>query len=88
VFPQAILTSSAWLSSLWERRERIADVPTRLVWGMDDRAFRPAELRTFESLFEDSTTVRLHGVGHYVQEEFGVKLMPLVRTFLESLDEE
>ncbi|MFC7202454.1 alpha/beta fold hydrolase [Haloferax namakaokahaiae] len=88
VFPQSILTSSAWLSSLWERRDRIADVPTRLIWGMEDRAFRPAELRTFESLFENSSTVRLHGVGHYVPEEFGVKLMPLVRSFLEELDEE
>ncbi|WP_410766718.1 alpha/beta fold hydrolase [Haloferax sp. DFSO60] len=87
VFPQAILTSSTWLSSLWERREHIADIPTRLIWGMEDRAFRPAELRTFESLFENSSTVRLHGVGHYVQEEFGVKLMPLVRSFLDDLEE-
>ncbi|KAB1198397.1 MULTISPECIES: alpha/beta fold hydrolase [Haloferax] len=82
VFPREIIGSQAWLSSLWQRRENIADIPTRLVWGMDDAAFRPAELRTFEGLFEDSKTVRLYGVGHDVQEEFGADLVPLVREFL------
>ncbi|ELZ96817.1 haloalkane dehalogenase [Haloferax mucosum ATCC BAA-1512] len=85
VFPQSILGSSAWLSSLWKRRETIADIPARLIWGMDDPAFRPAELRTFEALFEDASTARLHGVGHYVQEEFGADLVPLVRAFLDDL---
>ncbi|KAB1187720.1 MULTISPECIES: alpha/beta fold hydrolase [Haloferax] len=85
VFPQAIIGSQAWLSSLWQRREHLADIPTRLIWGMDDGAFRPAELRTFEGLFEDSSTVRLYGVGHYVQEEFGADLVPLVRDFVAEL---
>ncbi|ELZ82593.1 haloalkane dehalogenase [Haloferax elongans ATCC BAA-1513] len=85
VFPKAILDSTAWLSSLWERRERIAFLPARIIWGMEDMAFRPAELRTFEGLFANSSSVRLHGVGHYVQEEFGPDLVPLVRDFLETL---
>lgn len=85
VFPQAILGSQTWLSSLWQRRENVADIPARLVWGMEDGAFRPAELRTFEGLFEDSTAVRLYGVGHYVQEEFGAGLVPLVREFVAEL---
>jgi haloalkane dehalogenase len=84
VFPEAIRGSQAWLSSLWQRREHIADIPARLVWGMDDNAFRPAELRTFEGLFEDSSTVRLYNVGHYVPEEFGRDLVPVVREFLDD----
>nr|8CKP_A Chain A, Alpha/beta fold hydrolase [Haloferax mediterranei]8CKP_B Chain B, Alpha/beta fold hydrolase [Haloferax mediterranei]8CKP_C Chain C, Alpha/beta fold hydrolase [Haloferax mediterranei]8CKP_D Chain D, Alpha/beta fold hydrolase [Haloferax mediterranei]8CKP_E Chain E, Alpha/beta fold hydrolase [Haloferax mediterranei]8CKP_F Chain F, Alpha/beta fold hydrolase [Haloferax mediterranei]8CKP_G Chain G, Alpha/beta fold hydrolase [Haloferax mediterranei]8CKP_H Chain H, Alpha/beta fold hydrol len=85
IFPQAILGSRAWLSSLWEQRDNIADIPARIIWGMEDSAFRPAELRTFEALFEDSSTVRLYGVGHYVPEEFGSDLVPLVREFLEEV---
>ncbi|WP_416840633.1 alpha/beta fold hydrolase [Haloferax sp. DFSO52] len=82
VFPREIIGSQAWLSSLWQRREKLADIPARLIWGMADSAFRPAELRTFEGLFEDSKTVRLYGVGHDVPEEFGADLVPLVRDFL------
>ncbi|WP_396611831.1 alpha/beta fold hydrolase [Haloferax sp. S1W] len=87
VFPKEILDSTAWLSSLWKRRERIAFLPARIIWGMEDNVFRPAELRTFEGLFANASTVRLHGVGHFVQEEFGPDLVPLVRDFLADFSE-
>jgi haloalkane dehalogenase len=87
-FPHCVVGSTGWLASLWSRRERFADVPTRLIWGMNDPAFRPSELRTFEGLFEDASVVRLRGVGHYVQEEMGEALVPYVREFLESLGDE
>jgi haloalkane dehalogenase len=87
MFPRELVGSSGWLSTLWSRRERFADIPAQLVWGMNDAAFRASELRTFEGLFEDASVVRLRGVGHYVQEEMGEDLVPYVREFLESLDQ-
>ncbi|SFR53052.1 alpha/beta fold hydrolase [Halogeometricum limi] len=88
MFPRRVVGSSGWLASLWNRRERIAHLPTRIVWGMNDAAFRASELRTFEGWFEEASVVRLRGVGHYVQEEMGEDLVPYVREFLESLGSE
>ncbi|WP_254544487.1 alpha/beta fold hydrolase [Halomarina pelagica] len=85
VFPRAIVGSTGWLESLWERRHAVADAPALLVWGMRDRAFRPPFLRTFEALFREAETVELADVGHYVQEETGEDLVPIVREFLDGL---
>lgn len=87
VFPRRIVGSTAWLSELWERRAAIREIPTLLVWGTADPAFRTAELRTFEALFANARTIECAGVGHYVQEELGPDLVPPVREFLADVGE-
>ncbi|WP_101294495.1 alpha/beta fold hydrolase [Halegenticoccus soli] len=86
VFPRCIVDSTPWLAALWEGRGAIADLPALLAWGMEDPAFRPRELRTFEGLFPDADVRRYDGVGHYVQEELGPDLVPPIRSFLDGLD--
>src|SRR4029079_8615621 len=41
---RALLGSSAFYDSLWQRRDRMATIPALVVWGMKDSAFRPAQL--------------------------------------------
>lgn len=69
VFPKQIIASSEWLNSLWEQRERIANIPSVLVWGMKDIAFSPKDLATFEGFLKNYKTIKLENVGHYPQEE-------------------
>lgn len=82
VFPREILGSSEWLDGLWATREALAGKPALLVWGMRDPAFRRQELERWETLFPDATTVEVPDVGHFVQEEMGESLVPLIAEFL------
>jgi haloalkane dehalogenase len=87
VFPKEIVGSTQWLGELWSQRENIKGIPTLLVWGMKDLAFREKELKTWEGLFSNSKTIRLDDIGHYVQEEMEAKLVPIVDEFLRSSQE-
>jgi haloalkane dehalogenase len=86
VFPKELIGSTVWLARLWARRHAITDHPALLVWGMKDIAFREQELRRWQSLLPHAETHRLPTVGHYVQEEMGPALVPIVRGFLERTD--
>jgi len=85
VFPRELVGSTDWLRTLWSRRDALAPLPARILWGTEDPAFRAEELRTYEAVFDDPSVVRLRGVGHYVQEELGPDLVPYVRQFLDDL---
>jgi haloalkane dehalogenase len=86
VFPRAITGEREWLADLWKRLDSLRDHPALLAWGMEDPAFDPEKLRTFEVFFRNSETVEFPGVGHYIQEEAGEGLVPPVRAFLDGLD--
>jgi haloalkane dehalogenase len=82
VMPKEIIASSRWLRELWGQRDKIADKPTLILWGLKDIAFREKELRTWERLFPHAQVHRLAGVGHFVPEEYGHEAVPLVRELL------
>ncbi len=84
VFPQQIIGASAWLASLWAQREKLANKPTLIAWGMKDIAFREKELRRWQEAFPHANVTRLEGVGHYVQDEAGETLVDLMQTFLRN----
>ena len=69
VLAKELIGSSAWFDFLWQRRTAIAGIPTLLLWGMNDTAFRPTELAKFESFLTNSTTMKIPNCGHFVQEE-------------------
>lgn len=84
VFARELIGSTKWYNSLWEKRQEIQDKPTLLFWGMKDTAFTEKDLRTWESVFTDSTTVELEEGGHYVQEEGGEIMNNAIRQLLEK----
>lgn len=84
VFPGQIIGSTEWLTGLWAKRERIASKPALIAWGMKDIAFREKELGRWQSLFPNAQVTRFAGAGHYVQDEEGEAIAPLMRAFMGS----
>ena len=69
VFPREILASGEYLAEVERNLEKLRTLPTLIVWGDRDVAFRKPELQRFEQLFPRHRTVVLAGAGHYIQED-------------------
>jgi haloalkane dehalogenase len=78
-YAEQLLGASDGYDSLWQRRDRIRDIPTLIAWGMRDPAFREQELTRLESMFGNARTVRFDDCGHFVQEEKPDALCALIR---------
>jgi haloalkane dehalogenase len=80
--PKQIIESSEWLASLWEQRSKIADKPALILWGKKDIAFRDAELTTWKECFSNREVKEFENIGHYLQEELGSEMCPLIEGLL------
>jgi len=82
LFPRELL--SPWLAELWERRAALSGKRALLVWGERDPAF-PAPMRErLASVFGEARVELQPGVGHFVAEEMGEALVPIVDRFLRE----
>ncbi|MCB9450878.1 MAG: alpha/beta fold hydrolase [Anaerolineaceae bacterium] len=84
IFPREIIGSSDWLASLWAKHENITDKPTLLAWGMKDIAFREDILNRWQEYIPHAQVKRFEDAGHYVQDEAGEALVPLIVDFLQA----
>ena len=66
---QSLLGSSAFFDRLWQRRARLAQVDTHLIWGMRDSAFRPHLLARWQRAIPHARTTGLKTAGHWPHEE-------------------
>ncbi len=67
---RALIGSTDWFDGLWDKRRALAEIPSLIVWGMQDRTFRESDLERWRTLFpQDGNAVLLDDVGHFVQEE-------------------
>lgn len=57
------------LERLWQKMPVLDGISKTFVWGMKDIAFRDKELQRWERTFPEARSIRLDGVGHFVQEE-------------------
>ncbi|MFI6212342.1 alpha/beta fold hydrolase [Nocardia brasiliensis] len=69
VFPRSVLSSRAFFAELAAGHAAIAHLPTLIVWGDADIAFRPQERERLEATFPDHTTVIVKGAGTYVESD-------------------
>ena len=83
-FMRELLGSSEWYQSLWARRDRIRDKPALLLWGMKDIAFKEKELTRLAEIFDHPQVVRYPAVGHFVPDEAGQVILPVVKAFLNA----
>lgn len=83
VFARELLYASDWYEQLWQRRERIKDIPALLLWGLKDPVLKARQLARWQALFTRAETVTFPAAGHYVQEEARDTLGPLVEQFLQ-----
>lgn len=69
VFARSITGSRAFLAGVEAGLPNLASLPTLIVWGDADIAFRSKERQRWEHTFTDSHTVIVEGAGHFVQSD-------------------
>jgi pimeloyl-ACP methyl ester carboxylesterase len=62
--------------------ERFHATPILLLWGEKDFVFKPKVLTVFEKIWPHAEVHRFPDAGHYVLEDAGTEIVPLVRDFL------
>jgi pimeloyl-ACP methyl ester carboxylesterase len=58
------------------------NVPTLLIWGMQDQALLPLQLDGLDTLVDDLAIVRLSGAGHFAPWEAGADVAAALQPFL------
>jgi haloalkane dehalogenase len=66
---RALLGSSAYFDSLWQRRAQLADLPALIAWGLRDRALPPSMLARWREALPQARVLALDTAGHWPHEE-------------------
>lgn len=69
LFARQITGSRAFLANVEAGLADVATLPTLIVWGDADFAFRAKERQRWEKIFVDHHTVIVEGAGHFVQSD-------------------
>jgi haloalkane dehalogenase len=77
-----LLGSGAFYDSLWRDRERLADRPSLIIWGMKDSAFRPNQLARWREVLPSARVVEIPDAGHWPHEEQPNRVVAALREFL------
>ena len=62
--------------------KQFCETPILLLWGEKDFVFGPKVLSIFEEIWPHAEVKRFPDAGHYVLEDAGSEILPLVRDFL------
>jgi haloalkane dehalogenase len=81
---RAILGSRAFYADLHRGAERLREIPTLIVWGMKDTAFRPHQLDRWMTLLPGAEVVRLEDAGHWPHEEAPSEVTEHIERFLRA----
>ncbi len=83
--PRQILASELWLGDLADEvRERLANVPLLLVWGIADFSFPRSYMERFRDDFRLTTIHRLDA-KHFIQEDCPGEIAEAIESFLEAV---
>jgi haloalkane dehalogenase len=77
----ALLGSSAHYDRLWTLRDRLAAIPTAIIWGMRDPAFKPYMLDRWITAARNARVTRLDA-GHWPHEEEPEAVIAAIREFV------
>ncbi len=72
------------ISSINHSDPDLQSIPKLICWGMQDFVFDETFLREWQRLYPDAEVHRFENAGHYVLEDAGDEIIPLVRKFLSS----
>ncbi len=79
VFPREIIGSSDWLDKLWQQKNKIENIPSTIIWGMKDIAFKEPELKQWVQTMKQASVIKLDKAGHYPQEEDPAVIIQVLR---------
>ena len=88
VMARELVESRDWYDSLWRARDMIADIPTLLLWGMEDPFIEVGALDLWHQTFNTQRMIRLANCGHLIQEEQETQIPRLIRDFLRDMEAE
>lgn len=86
VFPRRIIASREFLAGIEAGLADLASLPTLIVWGNADFAFRAKERRRWEQIFADHHTVIVEGAGHFVQSDAPGEFAAAIRGWWSAPD--
>lgn len=81
-FRNSLLNEQDWFESLWQQREKIANIPALIVWGMQDSFIPASYANRFGELFKQQKIIELQNVGHFVCEEAAPDVTKKLISFL------
>jgi haloalkane dehalogenase len=81
---RALLGSSSYYDSLWERRARLTEIPVLIVWGLKDSAFRPNQLHRWQEALPTAKVVMIAEAGHWPHEEAPSEVAEAIQKFLQE----
>jgi haloalkane dehalogenase len=84
VLPGRVLASRAFFAEVEAGLAGLAHLPTLIVWGDADIAFRPQERARLEATFPDHTTVIVEGAGLYVESDAPEEFAGAIREWVAS----
>ena len=70
------------LFNLGESLVSLANLPSLLIWGMQDWCFRPECLRRFQAAWPNAEVVEIPDAGHYVLEDASEETLTAIDQFL------
>ena len=82
IFPREIIGSQAYLAEVERSLDRLAHLPTLIVWGEKDVAFRAREREEFERRFPDHLTHCIPDAAHYIQDDAPAEVAAAIATFM------
>jgi haloalkane dehalogenase len=85
---RSLTSGAARLDRLWHERERLAQIPSLIIWGQSDRALPPRVLERLRQALPQARVAELAGVGHWPQEEAPEEVNRLLDGFLPCASDE
>ena len=80
----ALLGSSAFYRQLHSRIDALRSIPTKIIWGMKDSAFRPAQLDRWRKELPGADVLPLDDAGHWPHEEAPSEVAEAITEFLNA----
>jgi haloalkane dehalogenase len=80
----ALARSAAHYDGLWQRRAALAAIPSLVVWGLKDSAFRPQQLAKWREALPHAKVVELSNAGHWPHEEDPEAVLAALRELLRT----
>ena len=84
VLPGRVLASRAFFADVESGLKDLAHLPTLIVWGDADIAFRRQERERLEATFTNHTTVVVEGAGTYVESDAPEEFVAAIRDWAAS----
>jgi haloalkane dehalogenase len=80
----ALLGSAAFYRESYSRLGALRSIPTSIIWGLKDTAFRPDQLARWRRELPEASVLELPDVGHWPHEEAPSEVAEAISEFLAA----